>query len=288
AAEDYPTSSVAKAPVSELTTQDGQVLGTPTYMSPEQARGSDVDARSDIYSFGIVLHELLTGKTPNRDALAPTGGLPGPADQASLIRAELMSLCARCLRQCREERFVDGRALLGALAAVATAKPALAGKTHRRRNALALAAAVTAFAAVIWVLGTTLPGASAAFKGRLPTLPQSKRLSTNPGSKIINDPQISPDGDKLAYADHSGLYVHRLNSNDAQRLDLPPGLDPPPSLSWFPDSESLFFGARETGELKYSLWKIDRGQGAQRLSEARYGSVPKLSPDGKAYAWVEP
>src|SRR5262249_31415817 len=126
------------------------------------------------------------------------------------------------------------------------------------------------------------------YKCRLATLPQSKRLSTNPGSKIFYDAEISPDGEKLAYADQSGLYVQRLYSNDAQRLDLPPALDPLPSLSWFPDSESLFFGARETGELKYSLWKIHRGQGAQRLSEARYGSVPKLSPDGMAYAWVEP
>jgi len=288
AAEDYPTSSVAKAPVSELTTQDGQVLGTPTYMSPEQARGSDVDARSDIYSFGIVLHELLTGKTPNRDARAPSGGLPGAAGQTSAIRTELMSLCARCLQQRKEERFADGRALLSALASVPTAKPALVRKTHRRRNALALGAALTAFAAVIWVLGSSLPGASAAFKGRLATLPQSKRLSTNPGSKIFYDAEISPDGEKLAYADQSGLYVQRLYSNDAQRLDLPPALDPLPSLSWFPDSESLFFGARETGELKYSLWKIHPTQGAQRLSDPLYGSVPKLSPDGMAYAWVEP
>src|SRR5262249_11198936 len=287
-AEDYPASVVAKAPVNGLTTQDGQVLGTPTYMSPEQARGSAVDPRSDIYSFGIVLHELLTGKTPSRDAVAETESLPRAAGPASPIGRELMSVCARCLRQRREERFADGSALLGALAAVTTPKPPLAGKTPRRRHPVAIGAALTACVAVIWVVGSALPRASASFKGRLATLPQSKRLSTNPASNIINDPQISPDGEKLAYADQKGLYVQGLHSNDVQRLELPPAVDPPPALSWFPDSESLFFGARETGELKYSVWKIHPKRGAQRLSDPRYGSVPRLSPDGKAYAWIEP
>jgi hypothetical protein len=101
-------------------THAGQVLGTPGYMAPEQALGAEVDARVDVFAFGVLLYEMIAGRPA-------FGGLPSerlaavlrdepPALPASGVGPELGSLLARCLAKSPEQRFADGRALLAAVA----------------------------------------------------------------------------------------------------------------------------------------------------------------------------
>ncbi len=111
-------------------TQTGELLGTPLYMSPEQCTGDEVDERSDIYSFGCIMHEVLSGKSPFaaensvKVILRHLNEAP-PALPTNLgISADLKEVIARCLEKHREnryknavdlhidlERVVDGRSI---------------------------------------------------------------------------------------------------------------------------------------------------------------------------------
>ena len=105
-----------------LTTQPGVVMGTASYMSPEQARGMDVDARSDLFSLGVVMYELLTGQAPftgetTADVLAALLlGEPRPLNKFSpKLPAALQDIINRCLSKSVEERYQSAREISDAL-----------------------------------------------------------------------------------------------------------------------------------------------------------------------------
>ena len=122
--EDGPQSEAptATAPASPYLTRAGQVIGTLAYMSPEQVHGRPVDARSDVFSFGVLLYEMLSGKQPfggesNLDtATAILRDDPAPLDA---LRRDappgLQAILARCLEKTPDERFASGVELHDAL-----------------------------------------------------------------------------------------------------------------------------------------------------------------------------
>jgi Protein kinase domain len=105
------------------------IFGTPSYMAPEQARGDRADARADVFAFGIVTYEMLTGKRPFAAARAGESSpldwrVVAPlADAAPRVPRELAAVVERCLAIRRNERFADGTELLGALRSLPESPP---------------------------------------------------------------------------------------------------------------------------------------------------------------------
>jgi eukaryotic-like serine/threonine-protein kinase len=101
-------------------TQDGAVIGTPAYMSPEQCRGEMVDNRSDLFSVGAVLYELLSGKRAfsGRNATEVAFQLMSaePPDMADDVPAALVAVVRRAMAKAREARFATAQAMADALA----------------------------------------------------------------------------------------------------------------------------------------------------------------------------
>ena len=129
---------IAQASFTHKLTRRGDALGTPEYMSPEQASAQAIDHRSDLYSLGVVLYECLTGtlpfESPNTEVLlANIKHEPHRpvAEVAPGIPATLSAVVDRCLAKRPEDRYADGAALAEALRAARAASPAR--KRHLRR-----------------------------------------------------------------------------------------------------------------------------------------------------------
>lgn len=164
---DFGVSKVLQEEKDESTglTSRGAILGTPRYLSPEQAQGEDIDRRADIYAMGVVLHELLSGEVPfsGRSALevlfAHVQKPPPPLRQVRpdlSISKELEAIVLRALAKDRDERFASAQELDEALAAAALTVDTLqlpAAPRHRRRWLAAAAFGVTALVVLAVVVG---------------------------------------------------------------------------------------------------------------------------------------
>jgi serine/threonine-protein kinase len=138
----------------KVMTHPATVLGTPQYMSPEQARGQVADARSDIFSLGVLLYEMIAGAPPfvGVNVLDVISAIlqkdPLPLSQhATEIPSELQRIVSKALRKNRDERYQTSRDLLNELTSLKeelsfAAKQARAGQTERRETATAPAAVV--------------------------------------------------------------------------------------------------------------------------------------------------
>ncbi|HEX5041521.1 MAG TPA: protein kinase [Candidatus Polarisedimenticolaceae bacterium] len=138
----------AVTPTRTSLTTPGTILGTTDYLSPEQVRGAPADARSDVFSFGAMLHEMLTGRRPfQRETAAET--------MTAILREDpppvrgtfpaLAAIAARCLAKAPQARYSSARELSAALEAVHHAEPH--GRNSRRLPLLAAAVAVVALVA---------------------------------------------------------------------------------------------------------------------------------------------
>jgi eukaryotic-like serine/threonine-protein kinase len=250
-------------------TQAGVILGTAAYMSPEQARGKPVDRRADIWSFGVVLFEMLTGsrlfdgetvsdvlagvltKEPNWAAL-PAGT---PPSVARLLR--------RCLERDPRQRLRDIGEARVALGVAQRGERASAGPARARRGlrllALAASGAVLLLAGLVFVAGRRWPAAPA-----VPDAATILDLDLPPGVDVSDYPSgsFSPDGRQFAFvgADKNGwaLWLRSLGSGVSRRL---PGTDDAEWTQrpiWSPDGRYLLFLCLAENQIK----RIDLTTGA--------------------------
>jgi Tol biopolymer transport system component len=254
-----PASALSKAAVDSPTitspammTRTGVILGTAAYMSPEQAKGRTLDTRSDVWSFGCVLFEMLAGKVAFRgDTVAETlaaviRGEPEwsqlPAETPPLVRSVLRRCLQKDLRQ-RVQAIGDARITLEeALTGAADAPVAAAGREAAWRRLVPwalLGATVLAFAGLAWVREgqrtTTLPAQSVRLQIPMPSKPPLR------ASGLF---ALSPDGQQLAFAASSSdgiprIWLRALSSLEIRPLAGTEGVGT--LLFWSPDSRFLAF-----------------------------------------------
>ena len=301
-------------------TSPGTALGTVAYMSPEQVRAKELDARSDLFSFGVVLYEMATGMLPFR------GDSSGVIFEAILNRTpaspvrlnpdcpnELERIIHKALEKDRELRYQSAAELRadlkrlkrdttsGRLEVLASSASA-AGATHAPRQEPASDSVI--IASIITRHKTAAMGTVAVMAGlvalawfvlhrptKLPAGPSAeltqKRLTFSSSGNGPRGSAISPDGKDLAYSNPAGIHVKLLSTGEERLIPSAAGVPAGEANweveSWFPDSTQLLVDASEVGG-QQSMWRLSVvGQSAEELRDGALGYT--VSPDGTRIAF---
>ncbi len=277
--------------LTRLGSTPGVVLGTASYMAPEQVRGEPADARSDIFALGSVLYEMLSGMRAFQRGTAAESMTailredpPELADSGHPVPPALDRIVRRCLEKSPEQRFQSARDLsfaLGALSGSDSSGAARIAEARRRHASAAWVAAglaLAAIAALAWIAGTR-PAVTTRMQFAIPI----------PGE--VSHIAISRDGSMLAFTspeESSGvpmLYAQRIGSANATALAGTEGATYP---FWSPDGRQIGFFAQ--GKLKKIAISGGPAQPLANVVAARGGSwgsrdVIIYAPDAGASLW---
>ncbi len=264
------------------------VLGTPRYMSPEQVRGLKVDARTDIWSFGVVLYELVTGQAP---FTGPTSGdliaqilerdPPALSSHQAAAPVELQQILQQALCKNREERYQTASELLAELQSLKLAlafglqaqppnQPRFSRLVGNKRVALLALSLLLVGVSGTLLMSNRRPRASA------PVVLSTTQITSAAGLDTF--PSLSPDGNAVAFSSGRNgkfeIYVSQLTpgSREVQiTADGAQNFEP----AWSPDGRLLAYYSRE----RKGIWVIPTlGGVAKQLTQ--FGSRPSWSPDG--------
>jgi eukaryotic-like serine/threonine-protein kinase len=212
------TLDAAASPHESTITILGRAMGTASYMSPEQARGEDVDGRSDLFSLGVVLYHITTGirpfegDTPAKTVEAILAGNPAPPRQRNpTVPVRLERVILKALETDRVARYQTAAELQADL-------ERLRMPASWRSRWLAAAAA-----ALLLSLGVTLIGLRLGWFGEPSAMPELKarQVTSNPPEDPVPRAAISPDGASLAYVDLSGLHIRRIDTGETRSFPPP-------------------------------------------------------------------
>ncbi len=249
----------SEATLTAVLTSEGTVLGTPQYMAPEQFEGKEADARSDIWAFGAVLYEMVSGQKAfqGKNYTSLVAAILGAEPQPMATKPWIERLIRRCLEKDAEDRWQTMRDVVIELksppadAPIETSKPRW---SHTTTAALALSAALGC--ALAWVLWTRKPAVPAAPVRLELNVTEGENLAPASSRSGAGGVAISPDGRTLVFAvggqGNIKLHVRSMDSPHSREL---PGTERASRPFWSPDSKSIAFVAQ--GKLK----KIDLATG---------------------------
>ncbi|MDQ5856992.1 MAG: protein kinase [Acidobacteriota bacterium] len=281
------------APTAIDATRPGAVLGTVGYMSPEQARGTDVDFRSDQFSFGSILYEMAAGRRAFHGDSAPETMAaiiredPEPLSRIALSTpAPYRWIVDRCLAKDPDDRYASTRDLARELASLrehlseidrseTAVFPAPGSIRRQRRSALLpVGLAVLAFAAGV--------GAAVLWRARGdPPLPPALRTLTYSGQD--QSPAVSPDGRTIAFTSKRDgtprIWVKQLATGGEAAITA----GPDDFARFSPDGAAILYQHREGNSFSIYRASVVGGEPRKVLGDASQGD---WSPDGKSIAFL--
>jgi serine/threonine protein kinase len=274
-------------------TEVGLVVGTASYMSPEQVRGEAVDARSDLFSVGAVFYEMLSGRPAFTRETVPetmTAVLKEdpPALPAKDVSPPLARIIARCLEKTREMRFQSARDLAFGLEMLSdTASAAMPAITPAPRQWRVVVGAAIVVLSVLT--------AAASWLTRSRTVPPAENPLANAKFTSLTDwdgtegsAEISPDGRFVAFvADKDGqfdIWLTQIGTEYFRNLttNIPPMVSPGPMLrpiGFSGDGADIWFSASGEAGMRKLLMPLMGGTPRPFLGE--YDVAPAWSSDGQ-------
>ncbi|HXK60660.1 MAG TPA: protein kinase [Acidobacteriota bacterium] len=270
-----------------ILTRRGTAIGTAGYMSPEQAFGESVDQRTDLFSLGVVLYEMVTGKPPFRgpNPLAVVGQVlthcpPSVLQVNPELPAELDRIISKAMAKRREARYQSAREMMSDLQKLRDASSpeiqaslARAAQSRTRRRGIRFGIVLlSAFAFVLVVALLRQYQNSGSGVGDLVLRP----LTFKPGLQL--DPAISPDSRFIAYASANNgrfdLLVQEVGEETPRLFVASDAHDWQPT--WSPDGTRIAFRSERDGGGLY----IARATGEDLRRISSFGYEPQWSPDG--------
>jgi len=282
-------------------TSPGSTLGTVAYMSPEQALGEELDARTDLFSCGVVLHEMLTGRPafPGRTAAAVFDAIihraPTPVTVLQPgLPAEVDRVIGKLLEKDRDLRYQSAAELRADLKRLkrdttsdsavrhdSAENPPIAGRHSRWVWPIAVMVGLMLIAAVGWLVHAIVGSSNQGVALRM--VP----FTSSAGDKRA--PAFSPDGRQLAFSwddeknDGARIYVQLVGAGTPLRLTSGPGDDD--SAAWSPDGRFVAFmrhSKNVTGYFTVPALGGPEHKIADAYTDVAYGSHLDWSLDGKA------
>lgn len=293
-------------------TSPGSAVGTVAYMSPEQARARELDARSDLFSFGAVLYEMVTGQLPFRgeSTAAIFDSILNRTPVAAVrlnpdVSPKLEEVINKALEKDRELRYQSaaemrsdlkrlrrdtesGRsAAISGASAIASCSGRTEGVPPKSSTQSALrwiglsVLVALLFGGLVWRLGWPRNSINQSAMTQ-------RQLTANAGGHGVKGAAISPDGKYLAYSDEAGLHIKLIETGEMRTLPLPAELSTAHATwrpaAWFPDSTRVLTNLEIAGRPP-SIWILSLVGDAPRKFRDD-GFAQSISPDGSKLAFT--